>query len=117
MTARERFAAELEAQLIDVVLRHAVVGVGLDVEDFGYGWHRQIWQAVLDLYARNETPSVLGVHAQMVRNGHHHNDGDALHLLCILPVGCLVDLEDLAGLVAENGRLRRLRLAYPRVAA
>lgn len=100
---------ELELQLLDVVLRHEVPGVRLDVDDFTNAYARQVWAAVLDLYARNERPTVLRVHVQMLRRGHHRDDRDAVRLMA-LPLGHLADLIDLVAIVNENGRRFRIQL-------
>lgn len=101
---------EIELAVCDAVIRHEVRGVGLSVDDFTDGYARQIWAAVLDLYAGGGTPSLRAVHAQMLRRGSHLNDYDAIRLMA-LPLGHLVDLEDLVAIVVGNGHRRSSHLA------
>jgi hypothetical protein len=79
------------------------------VDDFRSGYARQIWRAVLDCYGAEESPSLRRVHQHMLRRGSHRDDGDAGRLMT-LPLGHMADLLELTAFVAEDGRLRRIRL-------
>ena len=100
---------EIELALCDIVIRHGVQHVGLSVDQFTAPYARQVWASILDLYARDEAPTLRGVHAQMLDRGHHIDDRDAARLV-FLPLGHLADIEDLVAIVSERGRLLSLRI-------